>query len=436
MTAAASILAGHSPAPGLAAAPPAGRNSARAVGLLANGVIALAVFLGGFVIFEPAPYELLLAGLLVIWFFFGMRLPRQIMPVLVLFTIFNVGGIISSFQMEDWQRGVIYVAVSYFLALTSVFFAVVLLEDMGRLRLIFRVYVASAVITALLGIVGYFDVVPGLDLFTRFDRAKGAFQDPNVFGPFLVAPILYLIYGIVNRAPGMMPFRAAMLLILMLGLFLSFSRGAWGLAVVCIFLFYMLLIVNEQRARMRLKYIALAVAGCVAVLLMLMFAVQFEAVARILEERFRLVQEYDAGRIGRFARHAIGFSMALDHPLGIGPLEFGKIWGEDTHNNLVKALMAHGWIGFASWVALMVWTLVAGFKLLFRQRPWLPYYQIAYVMFVGHQLVGIVIDTDHWRHFYLMIGIVWGCIALEARWQRQQRGVNPPAGRPAPSNAA
>lgn len=404
---------------------PAGAVKAGADGgqvrLLANTMIALAVFLGGFVIFEPAPYELLLAGLLAIWFLFGMRLSREVMPLLVLFTVFNIGGVFSSFQMDDWSDGLIYVAVSYFLALTSVFFAIVLLEDMGRLRLLFRVYVASALITASLGIIGYFDVVPGFDMFTRFDRAKGAFQDPNVFGPFLIAPILYLIYGIVNRAPGMMPFRAAALLVLMLGLFLSFSRAAWGIALICIFLFYMLLIVNEQRARVRLKYIVLLIAGLAAVMLMLLVAVQFEVVAKVFEERFRLVQEYDGGRVGRFARHAIGFSMALDHPLGIGPLQFGKILGEDTHNNLVKALMAHGWIGFASWIALMVWTLIAGFKLLFRQRPWLPYYQIAYVMFVGHQVIGVVIDTDHWRHFYMMIGIVWGCMALEARWQRQRR---------------
>ena len=29
-----------------------------------------------------------------------------------------------------------------------------------------------------------------------------------------------------------------------------------------------------------------------------------------------------------------------------------------------------------------------------------------------------VIDTDHWRHFYLLIGLIWGAIALEYRHQR------------------
>jgi hypothetical protein len=34
---------------------------------------------------------------------------------------------------------------------------------------------------------------------------------------------------------------------------------------------------------------------------------------------------------------------------------------------------------------------------------------------------GAIIDTDHWRHFYLLLGLVWGCIGLEYRYQRQFR---------------
>ena len=129
------------------------------------------------------------------------------------------------------------------------------------------------------------------------------------------------------------------------------------------------------------------------------------------------MQDYDGGRIGRFARHLLGYELALTSPLGIGPLEFGFIFGGDTHNIFVKALMAHGWIGFVSWVAMMLATIIGGFKLLFKPRPWQPYLQIAFVVFVGHIVIGNVIDIDKWRHVFLMIGIIWGCMALEAKWQ-------------------
>ncbi len=390
---------------------------AHIVRMLANGTIAFAVFLGGFVIFEPAPYELLLSALLAVWFICGMRIPVEVIPLLFLFTLFNFGGIISSFMIEDYARGLIYVAVSYFLALSTVFFAILIRNDMGRLRLIFRAYVVSAVITSMLGIIGYFGV-GGFGMFTRYSRAMGAFQDPNVFAPFLVAPILYLIYGIVNRSPTLLPIRAGALMILLLGLFLAFSRAAWGLAVITAVLFYFLLVINEQSAKIRLKYIILAGVGLGAIVLLLLVALQFEAVSSLFSVRAKAVQEYDGGRIGRFARHLLGYELALTKPFGIGPLEFGFIFGEDTHNNFVKALMDYGWLGFVCWMIINIWTMVGGFKLLFRQRPWQPYLQIAYVVFIGHFVIGNVIDTDHWRHFYLLLGIVWGCMALEAQWQR------------------
>ena len=392
-----------------------GRASIKA---LADWCIAIAVFSGGFVMFEPAPYELILSAMLGMWLLFGMRIPREVLPLLLLLTVFNIGGIISSFQGADWNGGLIYVAVSFFLALTSVFFAILIMEDMGRLRLIYRAYVISALVTALLGIAGYLGLAPGLEIFTLYSRAKGAFQDPNVFGPFLTVPILYLIYGIVNRSPSLLPVRAGILAILLIALMLSFSRAAWGLAFLLAILFYALLIINEQQAKTRLKYVVIAIIGVSAGIVLITGLFQLEAVSILLDQRLKLVQDYDTGRGGRFARHLQGYLFALETPLGVGPLQFGPIFGADTHNNFLKALMDYGWVGFFSWITLLMVTLAAGFKLLFRQRPWLPYFQIAYVTFIGHHIIGNVIDTDHWRHFYLLMGIIWGCIGLEYRWQR------------------
>jgi O-antigen ligase len=394
-----------------------GRAQAR---MLSNAAIWLAVFTGGFVIFEPAPYELLLSLLLGVWILFGMRVPATVIPLLVLLTIMSAGGIISSFQIPEWDRGTIYVAVTYFLCLSSVFFACLIREDMSRLRLIFRAYVVSAVITSMLGIIGYFGV-PGFEMFTRYSRAMGAFQDPNVYGPFLVAPILYLIYGIVNRSAVLMPLRLCMLLVLLVGLFLAFSRAAWGLSVVTALIFYLLLIINEQRAKVRLKYVVLATVGVASIIFMLGAAVQIPAVSNLFEQRVKAVQDYDGGRMGRFARIYEGFVLATEKPLGIGPLAFGFIYGEDTHNMYLKQLTDYGWTGFIAWVTLVFWTLVKGFKMLFRQRPWLPYFQIAYVVFLGHSLIGMVIDTDHWRHHFLALGIIWGCMALERGWQAARK---------------
>ena len=58
------------------------------------------------------------------------------------------------------------------------------------------------------------------------------------------------------------------------------------------------------------------------------------------------------------------------------------------------------------------------FRYLLRDRPWQPYLMIGWITLFGHQLIGNVIDTDHWRHHFMLYGIVWGCIALEHAHRR------------------
>lgn len=394
-------------------------------GRLTDWAIGLAVFSGGFVLFEPAPYELFLAGLMAIFFLLGMRLHRGIMPFLIASTLFAVGGFISSFMIEDYMRGVIYNLVTLFLGFTTVFFALVIYQEMSRLRLIFRAYVIAAVISVSLGIAGYFGV-PGFEIFTLYDRAKGAFADPNVFAPFLIPPMLYLIYGVMNRSVTLLPVRALLLTIIMLGILLAFSRAAWGLTVLSGGMFYCLLLMSEPNARTRAKYILLGVIGMILMIVGLAAALQVEAVYDLFAERAQVLQGYDSGRLGRFARHAIGFDLATTNPLGIGNLEFGFLYGADEHNVYLRALLSYGWLGFVSWLAMVILPIVAGFPLLFRDRPWKVYFQIAYVVFAGHLIVGWVIDIDHWRHVYLLMGILWGCIMLEQKWLRDARASQSP----------
>ncbi len=384
---------------------------------LANAAIAVAVFSGGFVIFEPAPYEVLLAGLLAIFFLFGMRVPKEILPVLIPVTTFTIGGLISSFMIDDYNRGLIYNAVTFFLGLTSVFFALLIKQDMGRIRLIFRAYVLAAFTTSLLGILGYFGL-PGFDLFTRYDRAQGAFADPNVFAPFLVVPILYLLYGVMNRSIAFLPIRLGLLAVILLGELLAGSRAGWGLTTVTAGLFYVLLLVNASDAKIRAKFILMGVFGFASLIVAVIGALQVEAVWEIISQRAKVVQDYDGHRIGRFARHLIGFELSLSKPLGIGNLEFGQLYGEDEHNVYLRSLLSYGWLGFVSWLTIVLWPLIAGFKSLFLNRPWQPYFQICYVVFLGHLLVGWVIDIDHWRHVYLLIGILWGCLLLENGYRK------------------
>lgn len=387
--------------------------------LAGSALVGIGVLLSGFVISEPAPYEVMMVGLVAGWFLLGLRISRSTAPLLALLLIFNIGGLLSLTVMADLADGPIYIAVSLFLALSSVFYAAIIEENASRLRLIFRAWVASALLTASLGILGYFHAFPGSEIFTLYDRAKGAFQDPNVFGPFLVAPSLYLIHGLLTGALRQAPLRIAGLLILALAVFLSFSRAAWALFLFTACALVLVMLLKERTATFRLKILALSLTAMIMMVGALVAALQSEKVSGLFSSRTRLVQEYDGGHLGRFDRHRIGFQMAMEQPLGMGPMVFSTIFPEAEHNIWLKSLTTYGWLGFASYVTLIAWTLAFGFRYLLRDRPWQPYLMITWIVVIGHVGVGNVIDTDHWRHFYLLLGIMWGCRALERRHQRQ-----------------
>jgi O-antigen ligase len=398
-------------------APAAAALTAKRVSMLVSGAVALGVFLSGFVVREPAPYELYMVGLMAVWALVALRISRTVAPLLVLLVLFNVGGMIALTQMADLGGAPLYLAVSLFLAFTAVFMAAVLEARPDLYRLVFLAWTAAAVLTSALGILGYFGAVPGAEMFTKYERAAGAFQDPNVFGPFLTLPGIWLLHRMITGPVARMPLAALPLAFIAFGLFLSFSRGAWGLFAFSAMLLALLLFVRSTSGLFRLRILLMAGAAFAVLALGLIVALQVPAIAEIFSARAQLVQDYDGARLGRFARHAIGFAMATEHPLGIGPLVFGTLYGEDTHNIWLKALMDYGWLGFACWLTMVAWTLAAGFRVMLRDRPWQPYLLCAWVVFLGHVLLGTVIDTDHWRHFYLLIGLVWGGIALEARHQ-------------------
>jgi hypothetical protein len=128
-------------------------------------------------------------------------------------------------------------------------------------------------------------------------------------------------------------------------------------------------------------------------------------------DRFTLVKDYDAGQGGRFARHIKGFFGLFDYPNGVGPLQFSRYFGEDPHNDFINAFFAYGWMGGIAYPVLVVITFVIGFRAILVRTPWQPYLiavYATYVMLVGE---GMIIGTDHWRHYYLLLGLVWGLTA-------------------------
>ena len=83
-------------------------------------------------------------------------------------------------------------------------------------------------------------------------------------------------------------------------------------------------------------------------------------------------------------------------------------------------LLDYGWIGFFAFLSLVIWTLAIGFRCCCATGPGSPTSFAPTPFFVGHILMATFIDIDHWRHFYILLGIIWGCVGLEQRYQRDR----------------
>jgi hypothetical protein len=152
-----------------------------------------------------------------------------------------------------------------------------------------------------------------------------------------------------------------------------------------------------------------ALAALLAILL------SFESIGDMFRERAQLIQSYDVGEGGRFRLQELALSAVLSFPNGMGPLEFARVHGLQQHNVYLQAFLVYGWVGAMAYLLLIFSTLWAGFRTALMRTPWQPYAIAAFATFIGEVAEGFVIDSDHWRHYFLLLGMIWGLTAATFR---------------------
>lgn len=368
---------------------------------------------GALVFIEPSPYEIVSLAAMALFAITGLKIRPSLLPLLFLLILLNIGYTIAANAHMGERVILTWVLVSWYLGATALFFAAMLqVNTAERLDALLRGCMIAGVIAALAGIAGYFRLVPGgSDLLLLYDRARGTFKDPNVFGAFLIIPAMLALQRIIIG-----DFKQAIRSAMRLGLFsvailLSFSRAAWGQLAFAGLIVLFLTFVTSPSAHQRMRIVLWTTAGIGAMMLLLAGLASLEPVANLLEQRLSLSQSYDVGEQGRFGRQWQGFVMALELPLGLGPHQFSKIFPEDPHNTYLNAFMSGGWFAGLSYVVLTALTLAFGLKPVFVRTPWQQASIVVYAAYVGVAMESIIIDTDHWRHAFLLLGAQWGLIA-------------------------
>ena len=381
---------------------------------------------GAVVFIEPSPYEVVMIVAVVLFFVTGLSLsPLLLMPMFYLIVI-NIGYSIGAMSLLDIKEVLFWVLTSWYMAVAALFFSMVMLEDTERrLDALSRGYVFGAVIASLAGIVGFFNVIPAAtDLLTFGGRARGTFKDPNVLSAFLIYPAIYCLQRVFD-APFWPALRSGIkAAILVIAIFLAFSRAAWGTFAGATLLTIMLMYITTKSPKRRFRIATLTLVAAALAVVAVILLLSVSSTASLFEERASLHQPYDSGRFGRFGRHLLGAAMSLDYPFGIGPLQFERFFPEATHNSFLNAFMSGGWLSGAVYPALMITTLCYGFRGVFQRTPWQTSYIAVYSTLVVTFFESFIIDTDHWRHYFLIIGVTWG-IAVANR--RMPKTVTPDA---------
>jgi hypothetical protein len=377
------------------------------LGLFALWLVGLS---GGFVLFEPAPYEFVVILAILLFARTGLTLRAGLVPLLFLLILQNIGFVIALIPVIAVPHTMKWTAVSVFLSLTTLFFAAVMADDTERrLDVLLKGYVAAAIITALIAILAYFQMMPAADRFLLYSRAASTFKDPNVFGPFLVLPGLLILQRILSvQRFHQLALYGFLEFIIAAGLLLSFSRGAWGHFALSAGLMLTFEFITSRSPRERLRIVMLATAGAVVVAFFIVALLSIDQVAQLFKQRASLVQDYDAGTTGRFGGHVLGALTALENPIGIGPVQFTQIFGSEAHNTFITSFLDGGWLGGAIWIATAAVTLGMGLRHVFVRAPWQRVYIAIYAAFVGEVAESYIIDVHHWRHYFLIMGLVWG----------------------------
>jgi O-antigen ligase len=341
---------------------------------------------------------------------------RLIIWYLALWLAVAAGALLAAGASDHIGRSATHATVTLYLAVASAALAAfVAAKPEKHGTLILNAHLAASLLAASAGLIGYFDAVPGtFDIFTLFGRAAGTFKDPNVFGAFLVPAALYVLHLALTRPLSQCVGPLAAGLVLALALLLSFSRGAWLNLAVATAGFTYLHFVKTASSLLRLRLAAIVLMAGLLAALAVTAALQTDAVSSLFAIRAELVQGYDSGPEGRFGGQEKAARLLLDAPLGIGALQFSTAYHrEDVHNVYLNMFLNAGWAGGVAYAAIIFLSLGLGLAHTLKTARARPIFLVAYAALLGIVVEGWIIDTDHWRHFYLLLALVWGLMACD-----------------------
>lgn len=368
-----------------------------------NAAVFLAALLLAVVRVEPAPTDAVFLIVIAISAASGRLAPlRAPAPIVVFVGSYLTLNVLAATQAVHFGKAIKFSFTTFYLAVLALWLTG-WLTTRTRVRVVVRGYLAACALSAFLGVGALYGPLPGRSTLVYADtRAVALFKDPNVLGAFLVFGALIVAEELLR--PSLLRARprwkAALFLLLVLGVVFSYSRAAWGSLVLGLIVIAGVYGLRRGGGRHAVALIGtMAFAGIVALI-----GLSATGQLAFLQQRAQ-AQGYDSQRFG--AQH-FAISLAERHPLGIGPGQFESYSPVSVHETYLRALAELGVLGLVLVAAVLLATLAYAIRNAVRG---IDTYGLgsATLLATWFGLVGsgFVIDTLHWRHLWLAAALIW-----------------------------
>ncbi|MFB6273389.1 MAG: O-antigen ligase family protein [Salinibacter sp.] len=279
---------------------------------------------------------------------------------------------------------------------------------------LYLAFIGGSLVASVIGILAYFDLFPQSEVFMFFDfRAMSVFQGPNVFGGYLVTAVVLAWFRLPVVRDRLTFWLASAQLgsgfLLTFAIILSGSRMAGGGLAISLALAFLWRVSRDRSwlsaFRQWIRGWPIAVGMVLAVAMVL-----HPGVWSMLEDRLTLYKSYDHERF-EFQEKAIERSTGGDEQanenvlaftFGLGPGQSEPVLSYATHNLYLRVWYELGLIGLVGLACLLV-----GVGRALRQRPSTDRSdtEMLAIVLIGILVMSLVIDTLHWRHFFVFMGL-------------------------------
>jgi hypothetical protein len=380
-----------------------------------NVVFFIFVLCGAVAFIEPSPYDVAALVCIPLWFVCGFRMHWSFWPFAIMLLLYTFAGFLALQPYWHETGPSMFMFQTLYLVITSLFFALFFGErTTQRAELCLKAFTASNVVAAVAAIIGFIDIAGLSSIFMLNSRAQGTFKDPNVFGSFVITGALYCIHLLMLGRTRHVMVTIICLLILITGIFLSFSRGSLLAFLVATSMMVSLTFAATPNRRQRKRILIGACAALGSALLLIAILLSIEPLREFFFQRTQGVGEEYADP--RFFNQMRSLPVLLELPLGFGPLRFRDIYGLEPHSSFVNGFASYGWFGGWMFVVMVVTTAFVGFRLCIVSSPYRHFAQVYWPALFSFFMQGFQIDIDHWRHVFLLMGAVWGLESARLRW--------------------